>query len=104
MATKPKRTLTRTTLVGMTSYQPDIQLSWLGRTLLDSLDSVYPPQKPRRGEANICNSIHRVRQYSLRGEWPATCDHHAVTQFGARSRRGPFNAGTINSCDEDRVS
>jgi hypothetical protein len=43
-----KRARTRTSLIGMTIYQPDIEPSPLGRKLLNALDSGYPAQKPRR--------------------------------------------------------
>lgn len=46
VATKSKRARTRTSLIGMTIYQPDIEPSAIGRKLLDALDRNYPPQKP----------------------------------------------------------
>jgi hypothetical protein len=49
VAPKSKRARTRTSLIGMTIYQPDIKPSALGRKLLDALDTVYPPRKPHRG-------------------------------------------------------
>jgi hypothetical protein len=48
LAPKPKRARTRTSLIGMTIYQPDLEPSDIGRRLLVALDSSYPPQKGRR--------------------------------------------------------
>jgi hypothetical protein len=41
-----KKPRTRTSLIGVTIYQPDIESSPLGRKLLDALDSTYSRQKP----------------------------------------------------------
>jgi hypothetical protein len=46
VATKSKRARTRTSLIGMTIYQPDLEPSAIGRKLLDALDRNYPLQKP----------------------------------------------------------
>jgi hypothetical protein len=46
VGTKSKRARTRTSLIGMTIYQPDLEPSAIGRRLLDALDSNYRLQKP----------------------------------------------------------
>lgn len=48
VATKSKRARTRTSLIGMTIYQPDLKPSAKGRRLLDSLDIIYPRQTRHR--------------------------------------------------------
>jgi hypothetical protein len=44
----PKKARTRTSLIGVTIYQPDLEPSPIGRKLLAALESTYPRQKPRR--------------------------------------------------------
>ena len=43
----PKKARMRTTLIGVTIYQPDLEPSPLGRRLLEALDSTLR-QEPRR--------------------------------------------------------
>jgi hypothetical protein len=45
MAGESKGVLTRTSLIGVTIYQPDVEPSAKGRRLLDALDSIYQSQK-----------------------------------------------------------
>lgn len=42
----PKKPRTRTSLIGMTIYQPDLEPSSQGRKLLDVLDGTYQRHKP----------------------------------------------------------
>jgi hypothetical protein len=44
-ATAPKRARTRTSLIGVTIYQPDVEPSAQGRRLLDALNSTYQSQQ-----------------------------------------------------------
>jgi len=49
MADESNRAQTRTSLIGVTIYQPDVEPSAKGRRLLEALDSTYPQQKPHGG-------------------------------------------------------
>jgi hypothetical protein len=75
MATKSKRARTRTSLIGMTIYQPDLKLSAIGRKLLDALDSMYQRQGPHREQTN--GTLNQIP-----GAWPqGEGDSHTVGSF-----------------------
>jgi hypothetical protein len=45
VANKSKRSRTRTSLIGVTIYQPDVEPSAQGRRILDLLNSTYESRK-----------------------------------------------------------